>query len=191
MLLKQYKLVLVPFEVNKLETGILIQHKFKREVLTRASKLFSLNNNYLKIWQHVKPYIISDDKPKVDDLVYFQHGNIPSIGKVFRTQDSNRFVVDIGDVVVTTYGCSKVVISPENIGWINYELDDSTASLRRRVPIDKNYIQGILENKGKCFIEMEKPSDAFSTWVVKFQGDQNVPKLVEGKVVIHLNKETK
>lgn len=177
-MLKEVKLILIPYDVPELKKGMLLRNEgFGLEFATINNKEDEEDVDYndLLKWETVNPCLICDDPIKYKDYILINDIIRQCVG-----------FNDLGDIecdnnLCYVYSaCKKVMAHPEHL------------------QLSTEKIHEIILNDGICFIEMTKPempkitddmhydSVMFDCWLD--EKDQYFPKLTDGKVIIYLNK---
>jgi hypothetical protein len=174
---KEVKLVMLAIEVNKLEEGVIMQDKIDN-LLTLIDKdscmmlnhRFGNNIKFDETWGYrpVQPILISDDEIKRGDKIL--HNNQLSIYLPSKE--------DIGNESIRLQNTYKIIATSEQIG---YSFVDEDTNEGVDIPIWQ--LQEILDNDGKCFIEMN------NLYTGKGMPREILEhKLINNKVIISLNK---
>lgn len=164
----------------------------------------------------IKIYLISDDKTKIKDRVVYSFDNSEEYSDLFKgktfiaeigteSEDEKDWGVyaEYGQDYVNKNDCKKVIAGPEQIGIIAEYQSIAGANSKREITYKD--IQNILDNEGKCSVEWEenqcdgckanmpvnehghhKDHQTLGMGCTKYLYDK--PKLLEGKVIIHLSE---
>jgi hypothetical protein len=172
---KKVKLILVSypdFKFKDLENGIFYRNIENGEIFQTMEdsiiwKEFHFNNDF----EIVKPFLISDEKIEKGDFVLETLNNGKYLPLTIQTEND----LDIDKQ-------KKIVALPEQIGkvieYVEHENENSLWSSRKKVNLNIEHINEILNNQGDCKIQM-----------ITFEGDYcgyRIPKLEENKIIIEI-----
>ena len=180
---KEVRLVVVPYLPEKFESGMLVSNGKDVTTLTdndlriiyRTDDVLAQHSeggrSTMLNFRAAKLYLICDDEigAYVDVL-------LPS-GEIKRM--SNNDMVDyLGS---GSAAAKKIVATSDQIGWVvNRPPYETMLSKFLFKKISEEHINEILDNGGKCWIEMDDPQ-ARNHWTH--------PRLTDGKVMIHISEQ--
>lgn len=175
--LKEVKLVMIPYEAEKLEIGQYIKHKTLGQLkqIINMDEYDHPDNFSENNWDFVKPYIVCYDEPSHGD----NYGLFLINDKIVKMRDSDElhgYMYHNDDIPLF-----KVIVQPDQISIYQY-----SEPLYNRLSL-KDF-QKILDNDGKCFIELDSAVILNSENSV-VNPNFNKPQLINGKVIIYLNYE--
>lgn len=157
---KNAKMVLVPYEPQKFEDGLLYTDteeenkvlKFKKEFLEVQDNEVMFHSGAYKLWlDFVKPYIVIVGTIKPNEE-YYDARFIRGFGTIQKNETEENLY---------GYPYYKILALPEQIAVMKDNHGDDS-ELKYFTEIDESIIEAIVfENEGKCSIEVQNLSPGF------------------------------
>ena len=189
--MKQVQLVLEAYTPEKYEMGLL-EYDYWRKKIDVFMGFLDENDKKLYVGEFpnrsiVKPCLIShDDKFEIGDKIY--HALTMRVLQYDGFLPPSPYPADAIHEPEYTHqrDYKKVIVMPDEIGWfVKDNLRDS------RTDKQVEYLQAILDNERKCWLDMEIINSDKETNTVfgKILLPIVQPKRIDGKVIIYLSEE--
>lgn len=194
---KEFKLITVPYYPEVLTYGI--HYLSDNRLYVVGSQNFILDGVRKEVYdkykaQPVQFYLTSNEDIKIGDKYIVELFKIDGSSDGYHLERCNLIVeetwINNTDVIKTRHikNCIKVVATPDQIGLRHWGSD--------LLPLKTGHYVDILNQEGKCEIEMEEYTQRVVMGGFRFEGDDGrgprtseyttiTPKFEKGQVIIH------
>jgi len=197
--MKKVKLVMISVDTESLKEGMIIQARNSNKLAIVKDSEIEAQKLELCNYKIVEPILISEeDEIKEGDSFL----NTLTIYKCSRTHHKTIIVYCNGkENYFSPLDCKKIIATNEQIGIIKKSVmyRDRKGNKKKLRPVEADIkiedYQEILDNNIDCYVEIDdvliikKESDYFNyDDGTASNNNFNKPKLIDNKVIIHLNK---